>query len=166
MVATGSTLVTFPVIRVPVPSASTVTLATWPSLIFATSASPTVPWSAMAPVAAITMKPAVLELPTISPTCPFIADTAPAVGAVRVAFARLFSALSSCSCADVTEAEAETTSAGFGVAETFASRIEIRVVLAAAVVERALRGADRLHRTGRLPVDRIDHRREARRGGR
>src|SRR5439155_1241072 len=81
IVATGSTDVTFPVMRVVEPTASTVTFATWPSLSLATSASPIVPCSDSAAVFARTAN----GLAELSPTEFAIDAITPDDGAVSVA---------------------------------------------------------------------------------
>ena len=77
--------VTFPVMRVVAPSASTVMLATSPSFSFETSDSPTVPCSCTVPVLARRTTGVVVLDEAGSPTVPLIACTIPALGARSVA---------------------------------------------------------------------------------
>ena len=86
-----------------VPTASTVTLATWLSLSFATSASPTVPWSAYELTFARSMKPFVPPV-TFSPIWLLICATIEVTGALRTALSRSFCAFSSEAWAERTDA--------------------------------------------------------------
>src|SRR5687768_16161526 len=56
-----------------------------------------------------------------SPTCPVSVATTPGAGARSVALARLFCAVSTATCAELTLAYAPATSAGFGAATVFAN---------------------------------------------
>jgi hypothetical protein len=119
IVATGSSEVTLPVIFA-VPTASTVTVATWPTFSFTTSASPIVPWSAIEPVFAMTMNPVVLELLTFSPTWALIVVTTPDTVALMSALSRLFCAVATVVCALFSEFSALWTFDGWLFSEVCA----------------------------------------------